>query len=340
METNKRMNVFDLTKYILSLMVVSIHSNLYPMVIYPWVRLAVPLFFIISSYFFFSGLNQAFDNEERTRKLWKYIKRNARLYIFWFIVLLPYTLYIRNYFAEGVWMGMFQFIKSLLFKSTFPASWYIQASIIAVSVIFFVSKKISNFSLFVISSLIYVVVILRSSYFDIVEINPFLNRFYVIYESIFCSPVFNASAAFIWIVIGKYFAENKIKIDSKVSAIGFFISCGFLYGEWTWVRAMNGAYNNDCYFFLLPAAVFAFEILRKIEIAKNKLTVFLGKSSIIIYVTHIPMISVLSYIYNSLFSIRNVVFVFASTIIICTVLSYVIFRLEKYSAFRWLKYSH
>ena len=58
----KKSDILDLTKYILSFMIVAIHLELWPNILYPWLRLAVPLFFMISSYILFSKLNVT--NEE------------------------------------------------------------------------------------------------------------------------------------------------------------------------------------------------------------------------------------------------------------------------------------
>ena len=37
-------DIFDLVKLILSIMIVAIHTSLFPTILYPWLRLAVPLF--------------------------------------------------------------------------------------------------------------------------------------------------------------------------------------------------------------------------------------------------------------------------------------------------------
>ena len=46
----KENDVFDVVKFALSILVVSIHSEIVPDILIPFVRTAVPLFFIISSY--------------------------------------------------------------------------------------------------------------------------------------------------------------------------------------------------------------------------------------------------------------------------------------------------
>ena len=80
--------IFDYTKFIMAIMVLAIHSALLPELLYPWLRLAVPLFFIISSYFFFKKYRSAESGAERGKVIKKFLIRNLQLYSFWFIVLL------------------------------------------------------------------------------------------------------------------------------------------------------------------------------------------------------------------------------------------------------------
>lgn len=336
----ERQAIFDIVKFIMALMIVAIHSNLFPMVLYPWLRLAVPMFFIISSYFFFGSLQKLETDKEKKQRLWKYIKRNLILYGFWFVALLPYTLYIRKYFEGGVISGIFKFIKALLFASTFPVSWYIQASIVAVTVIFFASKKIKNRYLLLFSALIYCFAVLRSSYWSDIKDITFIKTVYKGYQFIFASPVFNASSAFIWIVIGKLFAEEKIRIKNIFAITGLLLSSALLYGEWLAVRTLNSSIDNDCYFFLIPTAFFAFQIIRSIKVSPSGITNFLGKSSTLIYVTHMPAITLISLLLNRLFSVNDNILVFVAVVILCTIGSYIVFKLEKSRIFRWLKYSH
>ena len=124
----KRNIVFDLSKYILSIMVVAIHSELFPNHLYPWLRIAVPLFFIISSYFLFFKVQQHPNNKNEIVRT--FIKRNLELYVFWFVVSLPFTIYKRRVWWTGdIFHFFFTVLKNLLFSSTFTASWYITASI-------------------------------------------------------------------------------------------------------------------------------------------------------------------------------------------------------------------
>lgn len=58
-----RNKVLDIAKYLSSFMIVAIHCGLYPKVFYPWLRIAVPMFFMISSYLLWNKIVSNNDNE-------------------------------------------------------------------------------------------------------------------------------------------------------------------------------------------------------------------------------------------------------------------------------------
>ena len=85
---SKRVDAIDALKFVLSILVVSIHVGPFgEFWMVPFKRIAVPLFFLITSYYFFSGWAACACMEESAAKLEKYIKRNLQLYLFWFIAL-------------------------------------------------------------------------------------------------------------------------------------------------------------------------------------------------------------------------------------------------------------
>lgn len=135
------MDVFDLTKFVMSFMVVAIHSNLCPSVLYPWLRMAVPMFFIISGYILFTRLNHIAE-EEQADCVMHYIHRNMKLYMIWFVILLPVTVITRrSWFDDGTIRGIYRCIRAFLFGSTFRTSWYLTASVTSVLLVYTVSKK-------------------------------------------------------------------------------------------------------------------------------------------------------------------------------------------------------
>lgn len=336
--TDKTNSVFDIAKFILCLVIVSLHTWILPYYLYPFARLAVPLFFMISSYFFFSKINKCTDYEGEKAALKGFVKRNAQLYLFWFIALLPLTFKIREWFSGEVSTGteIVRIIRSVLFASSFRASWFISALIIAGVVVFYASKLFGNRALLIISVLIYAAVCTRSSYYFLVKDIAFVNSFTEHYELVFTASFNSFPVALIWVVCGKCFADRTFSLKMLPSAVLLFFSLAALCAEWRLVYANGGDYDNDCWFMLLPASVAAFGVLQNIKPFTVRGSVTLRKISTVIYVLHATLASVL----RELLKIKNNYIVFGVVLLLCLAVCSVIFSLEKLRTFRFLKYSH
>ena len=81
MNKNKNYDILDLTKFILSIMIVAIHTQLLLSILYPWLRLAVPLFFTISSFLLFKKIN--INPKEESEIIKNFCRRQIKLYLFW-----------------------------------------------------------------------------------------------------------------------------------------------------------------------------------------------------------------------------------------------------------------
>lgn len=56
-----RQTSLDILKCISALAIIAIHTSLFPLVLYPWLRLAIPLFFVTSSFLLFTKINKNCD---------------------------------------------------------------------------------------------------------------------------------------------------------------------------------------------------------------------------------------------------------------------------------------
>jgi len=317
--TQKNDAKYDLIKFFLSLLVLAIHSTLYPMVLYPWLRIAVPLFFIMSSNFVFLKLREA-SKEKQKVILKKFIVRNLQLYLCWFIILLPITVYIRKelFFFNGFFENTLTVLKSIFFGSTFVASWFIMATIIGVLIIYLLSKLLrKDYLVFLISLFAFCVVTLASSYTDIISdtfIFTAINKYIDIFGGLVCS----FPAALFWVFIGKLFAEQKIKIKSRSLLISLIIcSCIALFVEWKFVMSLDGSYNNDSYFMLAPLCILLFLGVEKIKPIYWKNSVYFKRASTIIYVVHGSLLPVVSKLVSVVFNVRVPFLSFILTFIGC-----------------------
>ena len=102
--SKQRRDFIDVTKFALSILIVVIHispiESLNP-VLRPFLRTAVPLFFLISAYLFFKKYGEAETIEKKIARIERYVKRNLQLYFFWLIVLLIPTLSYRQWFTTA-----------------------------------------------------------------------------------------------------------------------------------------------------------------------------------------------------------------------------------------------
>ena len=333
-ETNY--DILDLTKIVLAFMIVAIHSNLFPEQLYPWLRLAVPLFFIISSFLLFKRMNNRSENEKK-EIVKKYIVRLLKLYCFWFIVLLPYTIFLRKeWFADGIIIGVIKSIRAILFSSTFPVSWFITATIEGTLIVYFLSKKKKTYILLIATSILsYVLCCLASGY-----IYLFDDKMTMALK--FLEPQFTFLAALIYIIIGKEFAEKKYNDISLLVYICSMIVFGvLLYNEWMMISINTGVLSNDCLLFIMPLSVSLFGIILKINIKlKNAKT--LRQLSSFIYPFHFIVIAVVRYIIKS-FTSNNTVLntaTFLITCIICIVCFLIVRYLQRFKYFKLLKNSY
>jgi serine/alanine racemase len=136
-------NSIDLFKFIAAILVVAIHTHPFAEtgVDYYFTcfcRLAVPFFFVATSFFFF-------HRPEPNIKA--YTKRLGTLYLLWFILELPFV-YEKFFvtFDHSLPLQILNFIRCLIFSNTWWVSWYIMACIIAVNIVYYMDKrfKVSN----------------------------------------------------------------------------------------------------------------------------------------------------------------------------------------------------
>lgn len=303
-------------------MVLAIHSGLFPMVLYPWLRIAVPLFFIMSAKFVFSKLNNA-PFEQHFSILKGFILRNLQLYLCWFIILLPLTLYVRRnvYFSNGFWLNILTIIRSTIFGSTFVASWFIMATIIGVLIIYSLNRLFqnNNFILFLISVSVFAIVSIASSYQFAIADTSLLSTINA-YNYIFGNLVLSFPAAIFWTFIGKLFSEGKIKLKSTVfSIILTLISAVALYIEWKCIISLSSSYNNDSYFMLAPLCIFLFLCIEKIKPFHWIHSIRFKRMSTVIYVLHGSLEVAFSKVILILFGFSVPLLSFIITLISCLV---------------------
>lgn len=346
MDNKRRSNyypIYDYLRIVLALMIIAIHTGLFPKVLFPWLRSAVPLFFLLSSYLLFSRLHEA-QAEEKRSILWQYIKRNLCFYLFWFAALAPITFYCKDYFDDGIIKGILTLIQHALFSSTFFSSWFLAALIIGTIIVYYAAAVVNWKGLLAVSLVIFALICFRSSYWQFVPKDSFLVSLDNAYVRIFTEPFKSFPAAILWIVIGKLFAEKKIKFNQLQSYLTLALGIALLYAEWRIVKQTTGETRNDCYFMLLPFCIGAFSAVKLYE-SKSFAhdTQALRKASAITYASHASIATLISAITNTLFRVNvynHALSLFAITTFLSLLLSAALLLLSRRRFLSFLKYSY
>lgn len=136
-----RWDAADIAKLVMSIMILTLHTRMFGDAtdyIFPILRMAVPLFFMVSSFLFFRTIElsaPAERIEDALEKLARFIRRSAKLYFFWFVILIIPTAVLRDWFELPWWEVVLTVPFRIVFGSTFVASWYLSASVVAMVIL-------------------------------------------------------------------------------------------------------------------------------------------------------------------------------------------------------------
>ena len=239
---------------------------------------------------------------------------------------------------DPLWMIIVNSLRKILF-SAFPASWYIMASIIAILILYRIPKKYNPIILLV-SFALYLICCISSNYYNLFDTGSVIIRFIEIFRMFFNVPYTSFLVAFIWMGIGKVFAESKITITSIAGTFGIVLSAILLYAEYFVIKTFSLSKADDCYILLVPLCFFMFNALKNADGLKIKNAISLRKASTIIYCTHITVSRIYGFSLKYVLHCKINILVFLLTVITCLIASYLVFKFEGKKYFKWLKYSY
>lgn len=327
----KSYDIFDIAKIILAIIVVGIHT-LSAEVISPWSRIAVPLFFMMSSFLFFQ--NATIEN------LWERYKRfalrNLQLYVFWLVLYLPYTIYedhsLKNLFGA-------------IFLGGYGASWYLVASIVGMAILCLLLKacKGKNILALIVSLLLFAIGLLSETYNFLIDGTWAQNAIKAIPFTPSCSFFIST----LWFLIGKvisdrYKPDTSCKKKKIIATCVAVISIALLYLEWTYASDRTGNIATVEFLSLLPlcSAIMVLFTLTNIKIPCGKT---LRKYSTLIFCNHFLLKSVscifFKLIGSDLYKDRSFT-LFALTLALSVVVSFVIIWLREKKGWRILAWAY
>ncbi len=202
-------NSIDIAKLVAALFVVSIHMNpLEPglandFIIGIFARLAVPFFYLTSSYLFFAKDNIGISNVTH------YVKRLLILYTFWFVVNIPIMYISRIEGCENASAAEIAIIllRDFFLSNTYDGSYFIISLIECVPLVYFMSRYMKDIWLFVIGLLLFLFVSVCLDYYTYLP--PSLSDFFKRCGNTDYDLACTSLTAYIYVVIGKMLAYHK-----------------------------------------------------------------------------------------------------------------------------------
>lgn len=327
---------FDTLKVVMALLIVVLHTKLFPNVFIPIVRIAVPVFFIMSAYFFFRKIYSMDSMRQKTDVWIHFLKRSAWLYLFWFVAMLPFTIDIRHRLHLSCDVG--SMLYAAFTGSTFVASWFIMACIIGVTIIFLLRKHLVFAT--VVSLAAFLLCCVQSSYYGA------FSGFNAWFASVFpkYSPVTSFPASLIWICVGAWCARYRDTQGEKRVFWGVMCVLGLvmLFVEHYWVTEMHWQRLNDCYVSLIVVCPALFMWVKELPPVYYKASLWLRHATVITYCMHgsiaFGLLPVMAK-HHITQPLQGVV-VFLITMAAVSVASWLILSLSRVKGFKWLKISY
>lgn len=357
--------ILDLVRFIAALLIISIHcfpenstesgvglDNSIPTMLglsflYSLVRIAVPIFFVISSFVVFKRI------EEDPSNKWKYIKkfclRLLCLYLFWYILGLPLTIKdIVSFVSQGDTHNLIRYIVITLWKGAPRGYWFLVSLAVGVVIAALCKTKKSMIVFSITSVIMYIYGCFNSAYFGVFELNdnPFSKALFQVgnyLELNFCYL-----QAFLFIALGKIFAlRGTFKIKGNVYLIP--VAYLLLVGEMFLTKYLGIFYHPDA-LFLLPALVLLImNLVLNIDIQNEKFASVVKKLKKVGSFSYLFHVQFFAYLYWILDSVgHNIVkenFVLAVIpyfvcIGLCFALQTLFEYLSQYKYLSFLKYSY
>lgn len=283
-------------------------------------NLCVPVFFVISSFFFFRKIHNLQTDDQRKKQLWLFEKRVITLYLFWFIIQFPYIIYLRKYDMHSIisWIIM----RDFFLGGTFIASWFLGAMITGIPLIYIMRKNtlckiFGSIVIFAIYMYIYNANKLPDDY-------QMLDRWYRYHIE---SPFLSLPRGIFWLMIGYYCSsQNFLK---NMRRIPYYIVISLL----VFILLLSPLYPIE--YVSIPMVIILFYYVYRLSMRESDIYKKLRIYSIIIYCAHGTVLAALSFLFRP-----NVFLLTIYAILACMLLAETIRFLSSIPKFKILRYAY
>ena len=327
MQPKKIISGLDVVKFIMAFLIVDIHiqgyritpSILQTYVIHPVQSLAVPTFFVISSFLFFRKARYA---ENQFGVVLHFMKRLCILYLFWCVVWSPIIYIQKDYLHPLSILAPLYIIMDFFFGYMFDASWFLGALLVGVPMVWGLSR------LFKKDVFVMILPLLVYLYLQYVNKLPVGWSAPFKWYNEFKNPNLSFPGGLLWITLG-YVMANK-SITTWMEGVR---NC------WAWTSVLLFLILT----FFIPVvpkilcvlalfvAAYTWQLPEQPQLYRRFRTY-----SILFYVIH----DCFKKIPKQLFGWENGPVLFVVTIAFCFLASELIMRMKDVKGFGWLRYAY
>lgn len=284
MHRNKAYTGIDCFRFLAAILIVAIHTSPFGgvsdtadfILTRVIARVAVPFFFMTSGYFLISRYAR------NGKRLTKFLKKTALLYLSAMLLYVPVQLY-NGYFAKT---DLLQLVKDVIFNGTMYHLWYLSAAMLGGWLAWHLVRRLDFAGAFGVSAVLYAIGLLGDSYFGLAKLaglQGLYDQLFTLFDytrnGIFFAPVF--------FVLGGWLAKRQ-PMPKKLAIPGLALSFAAMLAEALLLRHFGWQKHDSMYVFLLPVMLCLFELLRQFEGKRKPL---LRDSALVLYIIH-PMVIV------------------------------------------------
>lgn len=260
------------------------HGSIFKIVVTNTISpVAVPTFFLISSFLFFN--KHVDDNNLR-----KYLLRLLVLYGVWTVMYLPLILFD----LPKTLTGGIQLLQRFVFDGSYFHLWYLPSLMFAILLTYILSKWINDRALLALSMLLFVLGTFVETYNFI---SPILN--WRLYKTVFITTRNGVFFGFVFVVLGKIISAGIFR--TKVSVRAFIVSVCLVVTESIFLSVFKDKNLINMTFSSLFLSFFLVSIFKDLNVKANKTTLrTIRNMSTIIFCLHPWIMRVFAYINHKL----------------------------------------
>ncbi|MDG0814271.1 acyltransferase family protein [Cohnella rhizosphaerae] len=217
-------------------------------------RIAVPIFFMTSGFFYFRKLTG--DPLADRRHLRRYLGSIAKLYAIAILLYVPLNVY-NGYFSSPKF-GILSLLRDLAFDGTFYHLWYLPALMIGIAMLHGLYRALKPASVMIVACLLYAVGLFGDSYYGLIAGSGVLTGWYNGMFHVFDYTRNGLFFAPVYLALGAFVARSEKCRSSRPAAHAalFLVSLSAMLAEALWLREGGIPRHDSMYIFAVPAAYF------------------------------------------------------------------------------------